>query len=78
MTNYEFILSQGILCKQKTSLYTETKIEEREGIDQREEKNEKEKRESGSGRHVSPLPNNQPTIACFSDVHILLVQNARL
>jgi hypothetical protein len=41
--------------KQTTTLYIETKIEERERRDEREEKNEKER---GSGRHVSPLPNN--------------------
>jgi hypothetical protein len=43
-------------CKQTTTLYIKTKIEERERIDEGEEKNEKEK---GSGRHVSPLPNSQ-------------------
>jgi hypothetical protein len=39
--------------KQTTTLYIETKIEERERRDEREEKNEK-----ASGRHVSPLPKN--------------------
>jgi hypothetical protein len=48
------LFSSNSECKKTTTLYIETKIEERERIDEREAKNEKEK---GSGRHVSPLPN---------------------
>jgi hypothetical protein len=37
------LFSSNCECKQTTTLYIETKIDERERIDEREEKNEKKK-----------------------------------